>query len=134
MNKVVLIGRVTKDIEVRATSNGRTFCRFTLAVDGFRKSDGTRDADFISIVAWNKAAELCGRALHKGDRVGIEGHINTGSYEKNGQTIRTTDVVVEKVEFLTPKNHNNAPQEQPQMTGNVTEDGFAEVDDDSLPF
>lgn len=132
MNKVCLIGRVTKDVELRTTGTGKTNCKFNIAIDRPPKSDGTREADFPSIVAWNKTAELCARFLHKGDRVGIDGRIQTGSYQRDGQTIYTTDVVADRVEFLTPKSQTSEPLVQ--MTGNVTEDGFAEVLDDQLPF
>ena len=132
MNRVDLIGRLTKDVELYKTSTGKSNCRFTLAVDRMRSADGTRAADFIKCVAWNQTAELCSKYLHKGDRVGVEGRIQTGSYQKDGQTVYTTDVVVDRIHFLTPKGKQAA--QEPEPTGNVTADGFAEVLDDQLPF
>lgn len=132
MNQVCIIGRVTKDIELRTTTNGKSTCKFNVALDRPKRGDGAREADFPSIEAWNQTAELCARYLHKGDFVGIVGHIKTGKYDKNGITIYTTDIVVDRIKFLTPR--NQAAEPQIQMPGNVTEDGFAEVDDASLPF
>lgn len=131
MNKVVLIGRLTKDIELRETQNGHKTCSFGIAVDRGKGKDGTRYTDYPNIVAWNKVAELCARYLHKGDKVGVDGSIQTRSYEKNGQRVYVTEVMANSIEFLTPKGLQVA---EPQPTGNVTEDGFAEVNDEQLPF
>lgn len=133
MNQVVLVGRVTKDIELRTTTNGTPTCTFNLAIDRPKNRDGVRNADFPGIVAWNKTAELCAQYLHKGDRVGIVGSIQTRTYEKNGAKVYVTEVVANSIEFLTPKGQSGANAE-PTFTGNVTADGFAEVDDGSLPF
>ena len=99
MNRVFLIGRNTKIMELRTTGTGNSIVRFTLAVDR-RKKDET---DFISCVAYGKTAELMSRYVDKGHRIGIAGHIQTGSYDKNGTKIYTTDVIVDEVEFLEPK-------------------------------
>ena len=110
MNKVNLIGRLTKDIELRKTSNGHSTCTFNIAVDGGKAADGTRRSDFPSIVAWNKPAELCAQYLHKGDRVYIEGKTYTGEYQdQQGVTKRYTEVRREVLELLSSK-----PQAQPQ--------------------
>jgi len=134
MNRVTLVGRLTKDIELRTTTGGTPTCNFNIAVDRGKNKDGVRVSDFPAIVAWNKTAELCARYLHKGDRVGIDGSIQTRNYEKDGRKVYITEVVAHSIEFLTPKGQSAAPAE-PQLTGNVTEDGFAEVADDlELPF
>ena len=133
MNKVNLIGRLTKDIELRKTSNGHSTCTFNIAVDGGKAADGTRRSDFPSIVAWNKTAELCAQYLHKGDRVGITGRITTSSYEKDGRRIFDTKVTAENIEFLTDRNH--ASQEvAASHVGEDGPDGFEQVQDDQLPF
>ena len=99
MNKVILIGRLTKDPDVRATQDGKMFARYTLAVD--RVSEG---ADFVPCVAFGKSAEFAQKYLHKGMKMAIVGRIQTGSYkDKDGKTVYTTDVVAGHVEFLDSK-------------------------------
>ena len=105
MNKVVLIGRTTKGIELRYTQGGTAVAKFTLAVNRRKKDAG---ADFVQCTAWGKTAELMGDHVHKGNRVGISGRIETGSYEKDGRTIYTTEVVVEELDFLEPKQATTA--------------------------
>jgi single-strand DNA-binding protein len=122
MNKVTLIGRTTKSIDLRYTT-GQTqtaVARFTLAVNR-RKKDET---DFISCVAFGKTAETMEKYVGKGHRVGIIGHIQTGSYEKDGHRVYTTDVIVDELEFLEPKH---------QETHESQYEGFDEIDED-LPF
>ena len=109
MNSCVLIGRITKDIELKRTQSGTacttftlqsgTACTtFTLAVN--RVKEG---ADFITVLAWGNTAEVISKYCYKGFRLGVKGHIETGSYEREGRTIYTTQVVAESVEFLEPK-------------------------------
>ncbi len=116
MNQTALIGNLTKDPDLRATSNGTSFCRFTIAVSDRKKDPKTGewvdDTDFIPVVAWGKLADNCGRFLSKGSKCGVNGKIKTGSYtNKEGQKVYTTDVVANNVEFL-----NQREQEQPQQT------------------
>ena len=143
MNKVILIGRLTADPELKYTNNNVAFTRFTLAVNrDFTKDDGTRDADFISIVGWDKRADLICKYLKKGNRVGIEGRIQTGSYEKeDGSKGYLTDVIVGSLEFLENKSKDDRPA--PEYTDEAPdeeEDPFAdfgdtvEIADDDLPF
>lgn len=97
MNKVILMGRLTRDPEYR---DGQTpFARYTLAVDRYKKDE----ADFISCVVFNKQAEFARDNFRKGLKIAISGHIQTGRYEKNGQTVYTTDVIVEGQEFCESK-------------------------------
>lgn len=105
MNNVQLVGRLTKDPDVRYTAQTQTcVARFNLAVDGPKDKDGNSKADFPSIIVWGKLAEIVEKYLHKGDRVGITGRIQTGSYkDKDGRTIYTTDVVAGTIEFLSSK-------------------------------
>ena len=101
MNNVTLIGRLTRDPDVRYTSSTQmAVARFSIAINRPTRKDGTEQTDFPNIVAFGKTAELCEKFLVKGRLVGIQGRIQTGSYEKNGQRIYTTDVVADRVEFL----------------------------------
>ena len=115
MNRLVLIGRTTKEVELKTTTTGNSIVRFTLAVDRKNRSDG---ADFINCVAYGKCAELIERYVRKGHRIAVSGHIQTGSYEKDGKRVYTTDVVADSVEFLEKKQR----------------DEFAPISDDDLPF
>ena len=101
LNKVVLIGRLTKDPDLRYTQSGIAVARFTLAVDrGFKNQDGEKQADFIPITVWRGAAESCAKHLAKGRLVAVAGRIQTGSYDKDGQRHYTTEVVADEVRFL----------------------------------
>lgn len=131
MNKVMLSGRLTKDVELKTTQSGLSFARFTLAVDRrVRDADGGRQADFVSIVAWRKTAEVAAKYLSKGRQCIVEGSIQTGSYEKNGQKIYTTDVLADSIEFIGARNDNADPAPAPD----VSHGEFTEIDDNDLPF
>jgi single-strand DNA-binding protein len=109
MNKVVLIGRLTRDPELRYTQSGKAFATFTLAVDRrFRRQaeqNGQPTADFIPCVAWDKLAEIIGNNLTKGRRVGVEGRLQTRTYDaQDGSKRSAFDVVLDELEFLEPKN------------------------------
>ena len=101
MNSVILTGRLTKDPE---TANGR--CSFTIAID--RMVNGEKKTDFPRVTTFGKSAENCSRYLNKGKLVGVQGRIQTGSYQKDGATIYTTDIIAERVEFLS-KNEEPTP-------------------------
>ena len=105
MNKVILIGRVARDGELRYTQSGTGNCSFTIAVDRpFTKSEGKdKQADFINCVAWGKTAEHVAQWFPKGTPIAAEGRINVRSFEKDGQTKWVTEVVVERTEFVAPK-------------------------------
>ncbi len=124
MNNVTLIGRLVRDPETRY-SGEMAVTTFTLAVDRQGKDKG---ADFIRIVSFGKTAELCEKYLAKGRQVAIQGRINTGSYEKDGQKIYTTDVIADRVKFLGSKK-DNEPKED-------VYEGFQALEDDSdfIPF
>ena len=125
MNKVSLIGRVTKDIELRYTQSQKAVTRFTLAVN---RRGNNKESDFISCIAWEKPAEVLSKYVKKGHRVGITGHIQTGSYDdKDGKKVYTTDIVVEELEFLEKK--SDEPQPAPDDFVDVPQD----IADD-LPF
>ena len=133
MNKVILLGRMTKDAEVR-TSQTTTVARFSLAVDRRYKKDEEQTADFINCVAFGKTAEFIEKYGRKGTKFALEGRIQTGSYKnKDGQTVYTTDVVVEQIEFAESKS-SGEKRPEPQAKPN---DDFMSIPDDfqeELPF
>lgn len=138
LNRVVLTGRFTKDPEVRATPSGLSVVQFTLGVQRqFSRKDGERESDFISCVAWRKTAENIGKYFHKGDLIGVDGRIQTRSYEdKNGQRVYVTEVVVDNFVFLNNKsssqsNNNQQNQSTDPFAGN---DGSVDITQDDLPF
>lgn len=138
MNRVVLMGRLTKDPEVRYTQgqNSMAVARFNLAVDR-RKSGDKQEADFISIVSFGKLAEFAEKYLKKGIKIALEGRIQTGSYTgKDGQKVYTTDVIADSMEFAESKNSSSGnTQSAPQ---NDSSAGFMAIPDDladeGLPF
>jgi single-strand DNA-binding protein len=131
MNKVFLIGRLTKDVDTRYTQgeNAMAISRYTLAIDRKGKDAGT---DFINCVAFGKQGEFAEKYLRKGMKIAVEGRIQTGSYEKDGRKVYTTDVVVEAHEFCESKGQS---EERPRMS--TDEDGFMNIPDfaeGELPF
>lgn len=105
MNKVVLIGRLTRDPEVRYTPSQKVVCSFTLAVDRpYQNQQGQKEADFIPIVLWGKTAEVAGNSLSKGHRLGVSGRMQTRNYDdKDGKKVWVTEVVGDSIEFLEKK-------------------------------
>jgi single-strand DNA-binding protein len=93
------MGRIVRDPNVQTTSTGRQKALMTLAVDRMKAKDGSKQADFISLVAWERSAEFADKYLFKGKQILVEGRIQTGSYEKDGRKVYTTDVVVDRFEF-----------------------------------
>lgn len=127
MNSAIIIGRLTKDPEMRSTQSGTSVCSFTVAVDRrFKNQNGEKETDFIPVVTWKGLADNCGRYLSKGSQVGVSGRIQTRSYDaKDGSKRYITEIVADEVEFLTPKSdtrHEEIP-------------GFTEIEDeDEMPF
>lgn len=109
MNKVELVGRLTRDVEIRTTESGTVTARFSIAVSRrFKNAEGVYEADFINCVAFGKTAEFIGKYFSKGSMIGVTGRIQTGSYtNKDGQKVYTTDVVIEECEFVTSKSDSN---------------------------
>lgn len=141
MNKVVLIGRLTRDPELRFTpGSGTAVTTFTLAVDrNFKNKDGQKEADFINIVAWNKLAEIIANYAVKGRLVAVSGRIQTRTYEGNdGQKRYITEVVADDFQFLEkkeggPSGPRNAPGSTPGF--NAPEEDFFPADgDEDIPF
>ena len=115
MNKVILMGRLTRDPEIRyAQDNSLPVARFTLAVDRrFKRDNSQQTADFISCVAFGKTAEVVEKYTAKGSKILVQGRIQTGSYEKNGQKVHTTDVMVDRVEVRDSKAEAPKKEEKP---------------------
>ena len=140
MNKVALLGRLTRDPEVR-TANGAngtmTTARYTLAVDRRIKKEGEQTADFINCIAFSKSAEFAEKYLHQGTKIAVIGHIQTGSYtNKDGVKVYTTDVIIDEQEFAESKAVNGTQGTVPQAPSNSN--NFMSipdnVDDGGLPF
>ena len=127
MNKVFLIGNLSKDPELRTTNSGISVCTFSIAVNRRKDKDGNSTADFFSIVAWRQLAELCGKYLAKGRKVSVVGELQNRSYEANDGTKRhVAEIVANEIEFLTPKGES---KEQANFA-----EGFTEIDGSDLPF
>lgn len=121
LNRVVIVGRLTKDPELKVLQSGIHVCRFTLAVNRPFKSDGEQQADFINCVAWRKQAENVANYLRKGSLAGVDGRIQTGSFEgQDGKRVFTTEVVADSTQFLEPKSNSsvqpNSSQQAPQQS------------------
>lgn len=133
MNKWCGIGRLTKEPEVKNTSNQVTVCTFTVAVDRkFKDSNGQRQADFINCVAWRQTATFISQYFHKGSRIGLTGSIQTRTYEdKNGDKKFITEVVVDEAEFV--ESLNTSAQTKPANTNNdLNEDDYEFVSEDDV--
>lgn len=150
INRVVLVGRLTKNPEFRTTPSGVSIANFTLAINrNFTNAQGEREADFINCIVFRKQAENVNNYLSKGDLTGVDGRIQSRSYEnKEGKRVFVTEVVCDSVQFLEPKGNksDNVSQGQQrgtkkQQSGNVANDnpfangnGPIDIDDSDLPF
>jgi len=140
MNKVILIGNLTKDPELTTTTSGISVCRFALAVSRrFTNSDGERETDFINVVVWRNLADNCHKFLKKGSKAAVVGTLQTRSYDaQDGSKRYTTEVVADEVEFISSARNGGeedgtgytAPK--PAVKKETAE--LEEIDDDSLPF
>lgn len=140
MNKVILVGRLTRDPEVRYTQTGKAVASFSVAVDnGFGEN---KRADFIPIVVWDKLAEVCGNNLTKGRRVLVEGRLQIREYEKDGQKRRSAEVVAQNIEFLDTKqavgSSGSTPSAQPVVPAksgyDVSSFGTEVFPEEEIPF
>ena len=148
MNVVALIGNLTRDPEVRYTNDHMAIASFSIAINRPPKKDGTEGgADFPRVTVFGKQAENCERFLRRGSKVGIVGKIQTGSYEKDGQRVYTTDIVADRVEFLGRPQEANAAQDQNvidfqnKQAANHTpapaaqaSNAWKAINDDDIPF
>lgn len=158
MNKVILIGRLTRDPELRATPTGRNVCQFSIAVNRtYTNASGEREADFINCVVWDKQAENLVKYQKKGNQIAVDGRIQTRNYDdNNGRKVYVTEVLVNSVSFLDAKGTSNSvsnfgslpeppveemvPQSEAIQTVSVEKDPFEafgdsiEISDNDLPF
>ena len=142
MNRVILVGNVTRDPELTTTPSGVSVCRFTLAVTRrFQNANGEREADFLPIVAWRERAEICAKYLRKGSKAGVAGSVQTRTYDAQDGTKRyVTEVVADEVEFLTSKSDNGGDfgggdnYDAPRPAKKKTVAELTPVEDDDLPF
>lgn len=141
MNKVVLVGRITKDPELRKTPNGASVVNFSIAVNRtFTNGDGEREADFVNCVCWGKPAENMSIYVSKGALLGVDGRIQTRNYEDaNNQRVYVTEVVAESVQFLDTKKKGQVSQSQSNNQGDDILNSSdilngLDVSDDDLPF
>ena len=142
LNTAILNGRLVSDVNIRYSQSGMAFGSTTLAVQRNFKNKLTNeyDSDFIRISLIGKTAENFANFFKKGNFVGVQGSIQTGSYEKNGQKIYTTEVLVDRFYFLETKSQNSSPQVAPQQSSKPKQDPFSgegnqiDISDDSLPF
>ena len=142
INNVVLVGRLTKDVEVKKTQSGLSVASFTIACDRRlsqeQRNNNEQSADFISCVAWRGSADFLGRYGHKGDTVGVEGRIQTRTYDRDGQKVYVTEIVANSVSIL----HSNQPRQAQTQNTAATQandpmedylNGY-EINSDELPF
>ena len=154
MNKAILIGRLTRDPELRTTPTGRNVCQFSIAVNrNFTNANGEREADFINCVVWDKQAENLAKYQHKGNQIAVEGRIQTRNYDdKDGKRVYVTEILATNISFLDAKGASNGagsfnnipepPMEQSSTTSTVSveKDPFEafgdsiEISDNDLPF
>ena len=141
MNKLTIIGNLTRDPESRTTATGSTVCSFTVAVNRRRSSQNSNqpDADFFRVSAWNQLGENCQRYLAKGRKVAVVGRVSVSTYQGNDGTTRASlDVMADDVEFLSSRQDDAAnaaaPAAAAPKAAPVMDTGFQEVDDEDLPF
>lgn len=137
MNKVILIGRVVRDAEIRYSQGANTTCiaRYTLAVDRKFKQEGQPNADFINCIAFGKLGEFAEKYLRKGVKIAVTGRIQTGNYtNKDGQKVYTTDVVVEEQEFCESKSQSNSQPQPAPSNDNSWMSIPDNLEDEDLPF
>ena len=135
MNKVILVGNLTRDPEYQTTPNGVALTRFAIAVQRkYTNAEGNREADFINCIAWRGQADFVNKYFKKGSKIGLTGSIQTRNYEANDGTRRTaTEVVVEDVEFVGPKQEDGS-REYSQEPEVEEKPSLQPVEDDDLPF
>lgn len=140
MNKIILIGNLTRDPETRTTSTGLNVCSFTIAVNRRRSSQNNAnqpEADFFRITAWRQLGELCQKYLAKGRKVCVTGSVSVSTYEsKDGTTRASLEVTADDIEFLSPKGEDGEGRfsQSAHGTEQTNAGGFTQVDEDELPF
>ena len=123
MNKVILVGNLTRDPELSTTSNGISYCKFSLAVQRRFSKEGEKETDFFNITAWRGQAENCHKYLKKGSKAGIVGSLQTRTYEdKDGAKKYVTDIIADEVEFLSSKTEQKETKKKVDLTPIIDED------------
>lgn len=138
MNKVILIGRLVADPELRHTQSGTAVCRYRLAVDRPVKKEGQQNVDFLNCMAWNKNAEFASRYLRKGTKIAVEGRIQTRNYEKDGVKRYIFEIIIDRHEFCESKGtaESGSNYSAPAADYSGTDQEFTDMDEDDgeLPF
>ncbi len=142
MNKVIMIGNLTKDPDVRTTGSGISVCTLRIAVTRKRANqNGEKVSDFFDVIAWRQLAELCGKYLVKGRKICVTGELQTRSYDaKDGSKRYVTEIVADDIEFLTPRGQSEgdgsspAPYASQSQAAAGAPEGFTDIEDDELPF
>lgn len=139
MNKVYLIGNLTRDPELTTTPTGVSVCRLSIAVGRrFTNAEGSRETDFFNITAWRGTAENCNKFLKKGNKIAVSGSIQTRTYERqDGTKGFAVDIVADEIEFLSSKNDNSGSEGGMNLGGAASDETIADlqpVSDDDLPF
>lgn len=130
MNRVIEVGRLTRDPELRTTTAGKSVCSFTLAVDRPRNKDGIKEADFFRCKAFGKTGELIAFHKGKGDILGVEGELRNNNWEKDGIRHYSDEIKVEKADFITKEKHAQSDEKQPSTMPS----GFESIADDDIPW
>ena len=137
MNKIHLIGNLTRDPELSQTPNGVSVCKFSIAVQRkYTNAEGEREADFFNVIAWRGLGETANKYLQKGNKVSVSGSIQMRQYEtREGEKKTAVEVVADDVEFLTPKTQQSAePPQKPRKAKSIAELEVVDEDDGELPF
>lgn len=137
INSVTLVGRITKEIELRKTQSNTSVCNFTVAVDRRFTQNGEKQADFISCIAWKQGAEFLDRYATKGTIVSVEGRIQTRTYDGQNGKVYVTEVVADHVQIISQRNQESATAQSNQAPAANNEEEPNEnltIDDDDLPF
>ena len=135
MNTVILIGRLTKDPDIKKTQTDISVLSFTIAVNrSYKNQDGDYEADFINCVAWKKTAELIAEYFKKGDRIGIQGELQTRTYQdRDDKTVFVTEINVRQIDFLQEKTQQESREQKVEPKADKTPEEF-EIDDEEMPF
>ena len=131
MNKLTIIGNLTKDPELRTTATGLSVCSFTVAVNRKKTAPGQPEADYFNVTAWRERGETCAKYLSKGKKVSIVGPVSVRTWESTGKHGASLEVTADDVEFLTPRTEGQPAQPEPQVD---KQSGFQQVETDDLPF
>lgn len=133
MNKLIIIGNLCNNPELRSTSSGVSVCSFTVAVNRKKTKDGQQETDYFNVTAWRERGEICAKYLSKGKKVSVVGPVSVRTWESNGKHGASLEVTADEVEFLSPRSEGQPAQPAPQVDQQT---GFQQVamDDSELPF